>query len=400
MPDVIKAALSTTLELATANSNVEAPQELQYMPPGTHRISASRGGKPITLDITVDASTADRLNQFLQDQLTKATEGNDDRPFFDFNHEDREAAAWPTEFYWAGDDPKAGGVRAKIEWSGAGEKAVKEKTFRRFSPTFVPDEAGHVIGSETNMGGLVNRAAFKTIAPLFAKGGTTSVSSAAPDSDAPPTQVSSLRSHPSNLILPPSLDPSTVQAIETRIDLTLDLVHAAWSDEARAASERARRALGWPGLSQTWGDGHGGAGPTKPPKPISDPKAPDGDSDSDFQEEERRTMDELRRRELERQEKLEQEERPTGDADPDFQRDEQRSIDEHRERERQRQEEDTRSQDEPGQTFEEIASDPQTLRQLSDEDIREFQYFTEGETRRRFQEEEARRRVQVLPKAN
>jgi phage I-like protein len=148
MPDVIKAALSTALV-----SGEGIPSDLQYMPPGKHRINASRNGKPVTLDITINASTADRLNQFLQSQLTKATEGNEDRPFFDFNHEDREAAAWPTEFYWAGDDPLTGGVRAKIEWSGAGEKAVKEKTFRRFSPTFVPDEAGHVIGSETNMGG-------------------------------------------------------------------------------------------------------------------------------------------------------------------------------------------------------------------------------------------------------
>ena len=100
MPEVIKAALTTELAIRNQSSDIiEAPVELQYMPPGTHRINASRNGKPVTLDITVDASTADRLNQFLQEQLTKATEGNDDRPFFDFNHEDREAAAWPTEFF-------------------------------------------------------------------------------------------------------------------------------------------------------------------------------------------------------------------------------------------------------------------------------------------------------------
>lgn len=388
MPDVIKAALTTELAIRNQSSDsIEAPEELQYMPPGTHRINASRNGKPVTLDITVDASTADRLNNFLQEQLTKATEGNDDRPFFDFNHEDREAAAWPTEFYWAGDDPLSGGVRAKIEWTGAGEKAVKEKTFRRFSPTFVPDEAGHVIGSETNMGGLVNRAAFKTIAPLFAKGETpgTQISRSAPD-----LYDSEIE----------NLDASTVQAIETRIDLTLGLVQAQWSDESRAASERARRALGWPGLSQTWGDGHGGAGPRKPPTPIVDPKAPDGDADPDFQDEERRAMDEYRERERQRQERLEQEERPTGDADPKFQEDERRSMDELRERERRRQEEDARSEDDPGQTFEEIASDPEAMRELSDDDVREFQYFTDGETRRRFEQEEARRRIQVLPKAN
>lgn len=170
MPDAIKAAFTNSLELETANSNSEVPKDLQYMPPGTHRINASRNGKPVTLDITVDASTAETLNAFLQAQLALAKDGTEDRPFFDFNHEDREAAAWPTAFYWAGEDTKAGGVRAKIEWSGAGEKALQDKTFRRFSPTFIPDENGKVIGSETNMGGLVNRAAFKRIQPLFAKG--------------------------------------------------------------------------------------------------------------------------------------------------------------------------------------------------------------------------------------
>lgn len=177
MPEAIKAAFTTDLAISHQSSAMsECPQDIQYMPPGTHRINASRAGKPVALDITVDATTAETLNAFLQAHLTKATEGNDDRPFFDFNHEDREAAAWPTEFYWAGDDLKSGGVRAKIEWSGAGQTAVKEKTFRRFSPTFIPDDQGKVISSETNMGGLVNRAAFKSIAPLFAKDSDTSAS--------------------------------------------------------------------------------------------------------------------------------------------------------------------------------------------------------------------------------
>ena len=342
MPEAIKAALTTELAISNQSSAIiEAPQELQYMPPGTHRINASRGGKPVSLDITVNSSTAETLNKFLQEQLTKATEGNDDRPFFDFNHEDREAAAWPTEFYWAGDDPLAGGVRAKVEWSGAGKKAVTEKTFRRFSPTFVPDEAGHVIGSETNMGGLVNRAAFKTIAPLFAKSETLEVNA------------------PS---LPPlELDPTIIQAIESRLDRTLELVQANWSDESRAASERARRAMGWPGLSQTWGDGRGGAGPSR--KTEGDTPAPGKDSDPEFQEEERRSEEEYR----------------------DYQRE--------------RAEEDARSEDAPSRTFDEIASDPEALRQLSDLDLIEFQEFTTGQTRERFREEVRRRQTQVPPRA-
>ena len=197
MPTAIKAALTTPLSLSLDHSTAEVPQELQYMPPGTHRINASRAGKPVALDISVDAATADTLNAFLQAQLTKATEGNDDRPFFDFNHEDREAAAWPTEFYWAGDDLKTGGVRAKVDWSGAGQTAVQEKTFRRFSPTFIPDDQGKVISSETNMGGLVNRAAFKSIQPLFAKGAPGSpISESATE---PQTVTSGLPPQPSAL---------------------------------------------------------------------------------------------------------------------------------------------------------------------------------------------------------
>jgi hypothetical protein len=57
MPEAIKAALTTPLSLSLDHSHSEVPQELQYMPPGTHRINASRAGKPVALDITADAST-------------------------------------------------------------------------------------------------------------------------------------------------------------------------------------------------------------------------------------------------------------------------------------------------------------------------------------------------------
>lgn len=124
--------------------------------------------KPVTVNVTVNADTAVTLQAFLAPQLTAAAAGRDDRPFFDFNHEDREASGWPTEFYWAGDDLTIGGVRARLEWSDAGQRAIVGRTFRRFSPTFHLDAAGRVVGSEINMGGLVNRAAFKRIAPLFA----------------------------------------------------------------------------------------------------------------------------------------------------------------------------------------------------------------------------------------
>jgi len=163
--------MTQPLHAAFSNALAEGsalPADIQYMPPGRHRIRASQGGKPVSVEVVVSAATADVLQSFLAAKLTAAAEGREDRPFFDFNHEDREASAWPTEFYWAGDDPQTGGVRARIEWSDAGKRAVEGRTFRRFSPTFHLDASGHVTGSEINMGGLVNRAAFKRIAPLFA----------------------------------------------------------------------------------------------------------------------------------------------------------------------------------------------------------------------------------------
>lgn len=165
-PSPITAAFSVPLPEPAAE---QLPEEIQYMPPGRHRIRASRAGKPVELEVEVTQITATALSDWLTRQLALAAAGAEDKPFLDFNHDDREAAAWPLKIFWAGDDPKTGGVRAKVEWSGAGRKAIEDRAFRRFSPTFHLDDAGRVIGSETNMGGLVNRAAFKRIQPLFAK---------------------------------------------------------------------------------------------------------------------------------------------------------------------------------------------------------------------------------------
>ena len=165
MTTVIKAQLSSEI----VKDGSELPKDIQYMPPGMHEINASSNGEPINLTVNVDAAAAERLDAFLQEKIAAAENGTSDRPFFDFNHDDREAAAWPTKIYWAGEDLLTGGIRAVVDWSGAGKQAVTDKLFRRFSPTFIPDASGNVLSSDTNMGGLVNRAAFQSIQPLFAK---------------------------------------------------------------------------------------------------------------------------------------------------------------------------------------------------------------------------------------
>lgn len=52
----IHAAFSTAL---AADSSL--PTDIQYMPPGRHRIRASQGGKPISVEVAVNEATATKL---------------------------------------------------------------------------------------------------------------------------------------------------------------------------------------------------------------------------------------------------------------------------------------------------------------------------------------------------
>ena len=144
---------------------------IQLFPPGVHEtVVATKDGTKVAMRMIIDAAGAEAIEADRAAYQAEADAGAGDAPFLDFNHEDREASAWPKRVFWAGDDPIDGGIRAEVEWSAAGEAAVVGKTFRRFSPAFFADKAsGRLTGAPVNMGGLVNRAAFRRIAPLFAK---------------------------------------------------------------------------------------------------------------------------------------------------------------------------------------------------------------------------------------
>jgi len=146
-------------------------QDIQIFPPGPQTVTPSKAdGKtaPVPMSLVIGPEVADLLEASRAHYQAQADAGAGDAPFFDFNHDDREAAAWPKRIFWAGEDPLLGGVRAEVEWSSAGEEAVTGKLFRRFSPAFYAKD-GQITGAPVNMGGLVNRAAFTAIAPLFAK---------------------------------------------------------------------------------------------------------------------------------------------------------------------------------------------------------------------------------------
>ncbi len=150
--------------LSVASDAAGVPPEIQYMPPGTHTISATKDGKPSKMSVTVNAATVDRLNASLT-----TLRGQGHEPFIDFNHDDKNAAGWLESFSWGGDDAKTGGVRAKINWSGSGKAAVESRDYRKFSPTFLLSKDGQIVGTDVNAGGLVNRPAFTSIAPVMAR---------------------------------------------------------------------------------------------------------------------------------------------------------------------------------------------------------------------------------------
>lgn len=151
----------------------DLPKEIQWMPPGKHRIHAKKNGQPATVSVNVDASGASAVDAEFR-RLIEAGKA----PYIDYKHDNGAASARVAGVRWGGDDPKTGGIRLVIaNWTDRGAQAVKSKEFTHFSPTFRLDEkTGRVVGTTTNMGGLVNDPAFTSISPVTARENTDTMS--------------------------------------------------------------------------------------------------------------------------------------------------------------------------------------------------------------------------------
>lgn len=143
--------------------------EFMYMPGGLQRISPSQGGKAVTVEVMVDRTGAAALES---QRLALQAKGK--RPYFDFNHEDRQASFWPEAFFWR--DSPAPGIYTRGEWTGSGKAGIEAKDWRQFSPVFFVDDVhakpAKIIcrdDARPNMGGLVNDPAFHSILPFWAK---------------------------------------------------------------------------------------------------------------------------------------------------------------------------------------------------------------------------------------
>lgn len=159
-------AAASQIELA-AN---ELPAHIQWMPPGLQVVQPMGFDEPFEMNVTaLIAQAADRQ---LQQLRSKAAAGSDAQPYGDFNHKDEERAYLPKRFWWGGADPKTGGVRVDVEWTGAGAKAVKEGALCCNSPSWRLSKTSKAfLGITHNVGGLVPRGAFHSI-QAFAKAET------------------------------------------------------------------------------------------------------------------------------------------------------------------------------------------------------------------------------------
>lgn len=143
----------------------ERPSDwFMFMPGGEHTLHVveadSKKSKTVTVQVFPATATA------MRDSLEEHLRGKQ-RPWFDFDHDRKAASAWPLEFAWR-DEPTPG-VYVRVEWSKSGRAAVEGRDYRAFSPSFLVDKEGVIVGAPKNMGGLVNDPAFEEMEPMWAK---------------------------------------------------------------------------------------------------------------------------------------------------------------------------------------------------------------------------------------
>jgi len=164
-------ATAAPIQLPAGSS---ADYDIQWMPPGYQEPVCFVNGQPRQLKFTCRAEHAEKLNAQLQRLLSVAQAGNGDKPYTDYNHKDLEASSRPVRMYWGGNDPKKGGIRLVGKWTGKARAAISEKEWSRFSPQWEFDPSTEEPASiGTNLGGLVNNAAFNGIQAVARKAGST-----------------------------------------------------------------------------------------------------------------------------------------------------------------------------------------------------------------------------------
>lgn len=147
---------------ASSSETQSPPAEFVWMPKGKHAISAGTAdGEGFQGEVLVDEAGFRAVVASFERSIAAGK-----RVWVDFNHEDRDAAAWIKSFAW----DAARGILASVEWTAKGAEALKEKLFYSFSPVFTRDrETSRVTGIWEGhaAGGLVNKPAFGAAMPAL-----------------------------------------------------------------------------------------------------------------------------------------------------------------------------------------------------------------------------------------
>ena len=153
--ETVQAAFGS--ELIATGSNTFS---LVYLPEGKHEISATVGGKPKTLVVTVDNRVLASFQADLQKRLADNV-----RPFAGFDHQSGPASMLPMSFRYE----NGVGLILEGELTAAGQTAIDGRNYSYWSPTFMQDKGIPVGLTNTGeIGSFVNDPAFRTIERIAA----------------------------------------------------------------------------------------------------------------------------------------------------------------------------------------------------------------------------------------
>lgn len=141
------------------------PNEIVYIPEGTHAITAKVDGKVQTIPVSMRPEKGVAVAAQFQSDLERNQKANV-RPWFDFEHKRGAASALPQSFRY---EPGRG-VMCAVEWTGAGKTAVQGRDFSYFSPEFLngDDDVPAGLPDRGPLGALVNEPAFREIPRIAA----------------------------------------------------------------------------------------------------------------------------------------------------------------------------------------------------------------------------------------
>jgi hypothetical protein len=143
--------------------NEEPPQSIMFFPQGKQRIFPLINGKPASspIDLDIDASVVGKLQADLEKR-----QADNVRPHGNFDHRPGAAAFLPKKFHWKDGE----GIYLDLQWTGSGQRAIKDKDYSYFSPTFILSPEGKIAGLPQSgaIGSLTNDPAFRSIKRIAA----------------------------------------------------------------------------------------------------------------------------------------------------------------------------------------------------------------------------------------